>query len=168
MELVMVSQKSLKLQQSPLGGVLPECWRLVPDRAVTLHPHGAGVLRVSQGRVWVTSEGPHQGPANDWGDVVLRRGEQLRLQHGQQVVVEAYGEAVNADAFFSWEPLPVEGQGERVPSGGPWGDVLARPALGLPGAWPGLGQLLTRLGGMLLWLVQGRGRPLSALEFNQP
>jgi hypothetical protein len=64
----MSSQSALKLQQSSLGGVLPECWKLVPDRAVTLQPDGAGVLRVSQGRVWVTSEGPHQGPANDWGD----------------------------------------------------------------------------------------------------
>ena len=30
------------------------------------------------------------------------------------------------------------------------------------------GEERARERGMLLWLVQGRGRPLSALEFNQP
>jgi len=167
----MSSQSALKLQQSSLGGVLPECWKLVPDGAVTLQPDVAGVLRVSQRRVWVTSDGPHHGPANDWGDVVLRSGEQLSLLPGQHVVVEAYGEAVNADAFFSWEPSPVALRRQRVVVV-PWGDVLARPPLALERGWTDLaatvGRLLVRLGGMLEWLVQGRGRVLSPMEINQP
>jgi Protein of unknown function (DUF2917) len=162
---------SLKLQQSALGGVLPECWKLVPDRAVTLRPDVAGVLLVSQGRVWVTSEGPHQGPANDWGDVVLRSGEALRLQPGQQVVVEAYGEAVNAPAFFSWEPAPAAPAAQRaVPV--PWGDALARPqwlAAGSGTGWMAMVcKALAVAGDALSWLVQGRGRVLSPLETNQP
>ncbi len=170
----MVSQKSLKLQQSPLGALAPECWKLVPDRALTLRADTAGVLRVSQGRVWVTADGPHQGPANDWGDMVLHSGEQLLLQPGRQVVVEAYGEAVNQAAFFSWEPSP---PGKRIPAVSAanvasWGDVLARPLL--PAGRGGsvlvsaMGIGLMRAGRMLSWLLPGRGRVLSPLEFNQP
>ena len=170
----MVSQNTLKMQQSPLGALAPECWKLVPDRALTLRADTAGVLRVSQGRVWVTADGPHQGPANDWGDVVLRSGEQLLLQPGRQVVVEAYGEAVNQAAFFSWEPSPPR-QGSRrtaVVASVPWGDALARPLLsrGRGGSdWlSALGSGLMRLGRVLSWLVPGRGRVLSPMESNQP
>ena len=173
-ELVMVSQKSLKLQQSPLGALAPECWKLVPDRALTLRADTAGVLRVSQGRVWVTADGPHQGPANDWGDVVLHSGEQLLLQPGRQVVVEAYGEAVNQAAFFSWEPSPPRPgiQTMAAVASVPWGDVLARPLLPLGRGGSGwlsaLGTGLMRAGCLLSWLVPGRGRVLSPMEFNQP
>ena len=167
----MASQSSLKLQQSPLGGVLPECWKLVPDRAVTLLPDGAGVLRVSRGRVWATLNGPHQGPANDWGDVVLRGGEQLKLLPGQQLVVEVYGEAVNEPAYFSWEPSRAA-SAEAGPAASPWGDPLARPLLPASNYLPRLagsaGRLLGRVGKLLLWLVPGRGRALSPMEFNQP
>jgi len=167
----MASQNSLKLHQSPLGGVLPECWKLAPDRALTLQPDSAGILSVSQGRVWVTSEGPHQGPANDWGDVVLGSGQQLRLLAGQQVVIEAYGEAVNAPAFFSWEPSSAPVLRQRVVAV-PWGDALARPRW-MPGpSGPGLSAMISRsmiqLGCLLQWFVQGRGRVLSPLECNQP
>lgn len=168
----MASQKSLVLQQSSLGSVAPECWKLVPDRALTLRADTAGVLRVSQGRVWVTADGPHQGPANDWGDVVLHSGEQLLLQPGRQVVVEAYGEAVNAPAFFSWEPSP-QVRRSRIRDAVSWGDMPARPQLppvcsgSVPPSAPAFG-LIRRLGCILSWLVQGRGRVLSPLEFNQP
>ncbi|MBP6852978.1 MAG: DUF2917 domain-containing protein [Rhodoferax sp.] len=167
----MTAHIALKLQQSPLGAVLPECWKLVPERAVTLHPDGAGILRISGGRVWATVDGPHHGPANDWGDVVLRSGEQLQLLPGQQVVVEAYGEAVNEPAYFSWEPAPtVPAQHGFVPS--PWGDALARPMLrfdlALPTLLAGVARGLAWLGNLLHWLVQGRGRVLSPMEFNQP
>ena len=167
----MTTRSALKLQQSSLGRIVPECWKLGPERAVTLLPDGAGVLRVSQGRVWATLAGPHQGPANDWGDVVLHSGEQLQLQSGQQVVVEVYGEAVNEAAFFSWEPsAPVA----AVPHAGlvPWGDVLARPMLATDRVLLTLGRAfvrgLSRVPGLLQWLVRGRGQVLAPLECNQP
>lgn len=167
----MVSQKSLMLQQSPLGTLVPEYWKLVPDRALTLRADTAGVLRVSQGRVWITGEGPHQGPANDWGDVVLCGGEQLVLQPGRQVVVEAYGEAVNEAAFFSWEPAP-SGSRSHTVAAVPWGDMLARPRIpagrGALALWSAMVGGLVRLGSLASWLVQGRGRVLSPMEFNQP
>jgi hypothetical protein len=121
--------------------------------------------------VWATVDGPHQGPANDWGDVVLHSGEQLQLLPGQQVVVEVYGEAVNEAAFFSWEPSPA---GPPSVAGAPprWGDALARPMLSggqsVPWLLAAVARGLARLGSVLSWLVPGRGRVLSPLEFNQP
>lgn len=149
----MLILNALKMQQSPPGAMVPECWRLPPDRALTLRPDVAGVLQVSQGRVWVTTDGPHQGPANDWGDRVLQRGEQLQLQPGQQVVLEAYGDAVNAPAFFCWEPA------ETHPA------TAAAPTLS--GGWR-LARAVARLGELLSWLVPGRGRVLCGWEANQP
>jgi len=162
---------ALKLQQSSLGAVMPECWKLAPERAVTLHPDAPGVLRIAQGRVWATLDGPHQGPANDWGDVVLRSGEQLPLLPGQHVVVEVYGDAVNEAAYFSWEPSQVSVQHVDTPASA-WGDGLARPLLHLDRTLPRLagaaGHGLMQLGSLLQWLVPGRGRALSPMEFNQP
>jgi len=100
----MMISNSLKLQQYQDGFPLPGFWKLAPERAVTLNPTEAGVLRIVQGRVWATLSGPHHGPAHDWGDLVLRSGQQLRLIPGQRVVVEPFGDAVNEPAYFSWEP----------------------------------------------------------------
>ncbi len=167
----MTAQSALKLQQSPLGTLVPECWKLTPDRAVTLRPDSAGVLRIAQGRVWATVEGPHQGPANDWGDVVLRSGQQLQLLPGQQVVVEVYGDAVNQAAYFSWEPVAAA-PAQPGSVFAPWGDVLARPLWhadrALPRLAEALGRSVLQLGRLLSWLVPGRGRVLAPMESNQP
>ena len=167
----MASRNALKLQQCPLGSGIPECWKLVPDRALTLLPDAAGVIRVSRGRVWATLEGPHHGPANDWGDVVLRSGEHLQLLAGQQVVVEVYGQAVNEAAYFSWEPAHPSPAQDGF-SASPWGDPLARPVAQAGNPLSRLArpvvQAMVRIGNGLQWLVQGRGRALSPMEFNQP
>ena len=135
----MASNNALKLQQSPTHVNAPGCWKLAPERALTFKPTQAGVLRVAQGQVWATLEGPHHGPANDWGDVVLHKGEQLTLTPGQQVVVERFGDAVNEPAYFSWEPAAPVG-----PS------------------------LLARFATLAQYLVAGQGRVMSPLECNQP
>ncbi len=167
----MVSTNALKLQQSPFDAVVPGSWQLVPDRAVTLLPGQPGVLRVDQGRVWATLNGPHQGPANDWGDVVLGCGQQLQLLPGQNVVVEAYTHAVNEPVYFSWEPsqAPPAGDATTHPV---WLDPLARPLIDLQ---PELARWARLLAGWMgkaaslpQWFVAGRGRVLSPLEFNQP
>ena len=167
----MIANSALKLQQSPLGASLAGFWELAPDHAVTLNPDQAGVLRIAKGRVWATLDGPHHGPANDWGDLVLRGGEQLRLMPGQQVVVEAYGDAVNEPAYFSWEPASALPQ--PVPSAeSGWSDALARPPVELDGGitatMHALRRLMARLGDGFEYLVAGKGRVLSPLESNQP
>lgn len=167
----MVSKSALKLQQSSAGVALPGFWKLAPERAVTLNPGEAGVFRIAQGQVWVTLDGPHRGPANDWGDVVLHAGEQLRLMPGQQLVVESFGDAVNAPVYFSWEPAAARAQVAPTQESG-WCDVLARPSLQggdeimLP--LRAIGRMLASLSGSLRYLVAGKGRVLSGLEANQP
>ena len=167
----MVANTALNLQQSTtLGGALLGFWKLAPERAVTLHPGEDGVLRVAQGRVWATLDGPHHGPANDWGDVILHSGEQLTLAPGQHVVVESFGEAVNEPVYFSWEPVSAIAQ--AVPAGeSGWHDVLARPSqldgeIGI--TLHALGRWLARLPGTLQYLAAGKGRVLHYLESNQP
>ncbi len=167
----MVSNNALKMHQSPRGAPTSGCWSLASEHALTLHPNEAGVLRVARGRVWATLAGPHHGPANDWGDVVLGGGEQLALMPGQQVVVEPYGDAVNEPAYFCWEPLAARASAAPQPWS-LWGDVLARPSLDVGPvpvfALAAIGRLLRRVAAALTVLVAGRGRVLSPLESNQP
>jgi len=165
--------RALKLQQSSSVVARAGFWKLAPERAVTLSTGEAGVLRIAQGHAWVTLDGPHHGPANDWGDVVLHAGEQLQLMPGQHAVVESFGDAVNEQVYFSWVPATVRVQ--AVPTDeSAWCDVLVRPqynADGLAVSLHSLGRFLGKMAACLAhldYLVAGRGRVLSPLESNQP
>jgi len=167
----MVAKNMPNDQQSQAASGPPGFCKLGPEGAVTLQPVGGGILRVVQGRVWATLDGPHQGPANDWGDVVLCSGEQLRVAPGRHVVVESFEDAANEPVYFSWEPAPAAARQVPVAESG-WRDALARPAFGagdeLGILLRALGRCLARLPGWLEYLVAGRGRVLSPLESNQP
>jgi hypothetical protein len=104
-ETVMTSQSALKLQQSAADAAVPGCWKLVKGQAMTLRPRQARVLQVNAGQVWVTLDGPHTGPANDWGDLFLSAGEYLNVRRGQRVVIESRGDAANTPARFGWQPV---------------------------------------------------------------
>lgn len=107
----MTSQIAL---ESPVFASQPACtdpagsWKLGAERAMTLHCFDAATLRVTQGRLWATVDGPHNGPANGQGDVVLNAGERLRLRAGQRVVIESWSGCHLArgsgTAYFTWEP----------------------------------------------------------------
>ncbi len=104
----MCPKTSSQTQQSP-SGALPGTWKLAAGRAITLQPREAGVLRVAHGRMWVTFDGPHEGPRNDQGDQVLDVGAELHVIAGRRLVVETW--SANSPAYFSWDPLPV-----RIPA----------------------------------------------------
>lgn len=79
---------------------------LQPGQAHTLRVPGAGVLRVSQGALWVTRHATHAHPWPD--DVYLTAGEPLALQAGESVVIEPIrphlaAPAPVAPATFSWQ-----------------------------------------------------------------
>ena len=82
-------------------------WVLPAGHAVTLDVPDASALAITQGRVWATFDGPHHGPANDLGDVVLSAGERLSLRAGQRVVIEPWsaggGAGASQSAYFSLE-----------------------------------------------------------------
>jgi hypothetical protein len=134
-------------------------WKLEAGRALTLHPSEAGELRVAQGRLWATLDGPHAGSLRGLGDLILEPGTPLRLRAGQRVVLEpADGQL---PAYFAWELVV---QPRAVPC---WEPVLQswrelRGALALAGraaaglasglAAVGLGSLPRRMPG---WRVAG-------------
>lgn len=99
-----------QLVPQPLGIGLAGSWSLPSSRAVKLGAASGGYLRVARGTVWATLDGPHHGPANDWGDLVLECCASIHLAAGQQVVLESYGRAANEPARFSWEPDAVQSQ----------------------------------------------------------
>ena len=74
--------------------------KLAVGRAVTLRASESGVLRVAQGRLWVTFNGGGRA-----GDYFVGQGEGLPLLAGQTVVVESFAVGPEAAAYFSWEPL---------------------------------------------------------------
>ena len=82
-------------------------WVLPAGSAVTLNLPDASALAITQGRVWATFDGPHQGSGNDLGDVVLSAGERLNLRAGQRVVIEPWSTGGDAcasqGAYFSLE-----------------------------------------------------------------
>ena len=82
-------------------------WVLPAGCAITLDVADESALAITQGRVWATFDGPHQGPANDLGDVILAAGERLALHAGQRVVIEPWSSGgapcASQSAYFSLE-----------------------------------------------------------------
>jgi Protein of unknown function (DUF2917) len=99
----MASRNIAQTQQST-NPLQAGAWKLGGGRAMTLHPRDAGLLRIARGRLWATFDGPHTGPANDWGDRVLVAGSRLALRAGQRVVVEAWSR--EAPVYFTWDSMP--------------------------------------------------------------
>lgn len=168
----MTPQNVLQLQQPTPGAALPGCWKLDTGRAVTLRPREAGVLRIAQGRVWATLQGPHRGPANDLGDRFLHPGESLSLRAGQRLVLEPWDAASDAPAWFSWDPQPAVAQNPPRAARG-WGAAVGQPlddlrlALGgvaraLGGAAGAVVRLGAGLTGFAIDLLAGRDRPVRA------
>lgn len=81
-------------------------YTLQAGQAMTVQARESGVLRVGQGRLWVTfshADRDHRVPA---GDHFLGRGKSLRLSAGQTVVMESWSEApqgAETPACVSWE-----------------------------------------------------------------
>ena len=151
----MITQTVLEMQQSRTAGALPGCWQLAAGRAVTLRPREAGVLRISQGRVWATVDGPHRGLVPNLGDHVLGAGQHLTVRAGQRLVLESWDAAADTPAWFSWdaEPAAVPGR-HRAAVVQPLGDL--RLALG--NATGALVRLVTGVAGLATHLIAGDAR----------
>ncbi|WP_427914682.1 DUF2917 domain-containing protein [Ramlibacter sp. MMS24-I3-19] len=103
-------------------------WKLEAGRALTLHPAEPGELRVHEGRLWATLDGPHSGSMRGLGDLVIEGGGTLQLRAGQRVVIEPAG--IAEAVYFSWT---VAEQSPRVPCWEPvaqsWRELQAGLAL---------------------------------------
>jgi Protein of unknown function (DUF2917) len=140
----MSSMQVLQHPADPAGLGMPARWTLARDRAISLTARQPGCLRVANGAVWATLDGPHvQGAANEWGDQVLRSGACLQLQSGQHVVLETYAVAANESSSLSWEPMAAEDAPAASRLVRLWRAVRARlsSAVGSLGQWfePGPG-----------------------------
>jgi hypothetical protein len=80
--------------------------QLALRQSLSFRPRTAGVLRITQGRLWLTLDGPHRGTANAWGDHVLYAGQSMALRAGQRGVVEAWPVTEGSVSQFEWLPAP--------------------------------------------------------------
>ena len=159
-----ISQQSMTLPKTLAQAA--GCWGLEPGQALSLRPGEAGVVRIGRGRIWGTLDGPHQGPGNDRGDMVLEAGDALLLRPGRRLVLEDWGGAGSA---FSWDPVPAA---PAVAQATRWRTALVRPAHELGVAvgrvLVAFGKLLAGLAGYSEFVVAGRGRVMRCMESNQP
>jgi len=123
-------------------------WPLAAGRAITLRPDAAGELRIGQGCVWLTLDGPHERRA---GDLFLEAGASLPIAAGQRVVLEPVARAGTREAAIDWRPAV-------APEG--WAAAVTQPAEDLRLAAGAAGLALraaagafVRLGAGLLGLV---------------
>ena len=82
---------------------VPGLWKVAAGKALTLRPRKTGTLKVLQGSLWLTFDGPHAAEAGNSGDIVMDLGDRLPVKAGQRVIVESLrrGEV----SYFDWEPL---------------------------------------------------------------
>jgi hypothetical protein len=83
----------------------PGCWRLEVGRTLALTPRQRSVLRVVQGRVWVTqAQDPRHGGARE-ADAFVGPGECWEAEPGRLVVLEPVGPGPAQAVAFRWEPV---------------------------------------------------------------
>lgn len=177
---------STPLHQSALNAPAPSLlaglWHLAPGRTVSLQPKARSVLRIAQGRVWVTM-GARQGLAGqaDSGDLVLHAGDELAVPAGVHLVMECWpaqpgqtsqaGKGVRFDFSAPAAVLAAATprfQREVVNPARDMGQALLASAGALGRAAWALARVLRGLAGYGEYLVAGRGRVLSPLEAGQP
>ena len=137
----MPSPNFLELQQSTRVAGLSGHWALASGQAISLRSRAPGVLRVAQGRVWITLSGPHPALGRELGDHFLRQGESLPLRAGSCVVMESWCEAADTQACFEWVPDARRGafSVRRV-----WCAVRLAASLAAQQVFTGVGRLVPR------------------------
>jgi len=76
-------------------------WQLEAGHAISLRASSASVLRIRQGRVWVTRDATvHSGSE----DLVLAPGESLAVAGGERIVMEPWD---GNGATYTWDAVAV-------------------------------------------------------------
>jgi uncharacterized protein (DUF2345 family) len=73
-------------------------WQIAPGEAMSLKARSASILKVKQGRVWITPDATSAAPSED---LVLAPGESMTVAAGQRIVMEAWD---GYGATYSWDP----------------------------------------------------------------
>lgn len=95
----MVTKIIPELHQSPVQSPGAKSGSLKPGQALSWQPREAGVLALTQGRAWLTFDGPHAGHGNESGDCFLQAGQALEVDASQRLVIETWGPV---PVFFEW------------------------------------------------------------------
>ena len=80
-------------------------WTLDKGSAVTFYPRKSGLLRVREGRAWVTFDTNSQSPMADFGDHFVYPSHDLPVRAGQRLVLESWPLAGASRISLVWEPL---------------------------------------------------------------
>lgn len=110
-----------ELQQSFDAVGIARCWNLAAGQVLSLRPRGAGILRIREGRAWVTLDERPGGYGPEAGDHFLRVGDQLAVAFGRHLVLESLDEG---PLGFEWLPLA-----QREPLRHTLGDLYAAAQL---------------------------------------
>ena len=86
------------------------CFKLQPRHALTLTIRASGDLHIAHGRVWLTFANAAQDATVRAGDHFLQAGEVLRLDCGQQVVIQTLDAGPDSSVYFSWAPDAASGK----------------------------------------------------------
>lgn len=78
------------------------CFELPASDAMSFMADRPSVLRVTQGRVWVTRDSDRSRASED---LVLGEGAALQMARGDRVVLESWSAGQPAASWFSWEPV---------------------------------------------------------------
>ena len=169
---------SASLQQSSINapGNLAGLWSLAPRRTISLQPKAHGVLRIAQGRVWVTT-GAFQSLSGqaDSGDVVMNAGDELAVSAGTHLVMESWPLHLADDVRFDFSEDTAAVVAVAAPRfqrevASPASELLheLQASLGALGraVWA-FARVLRGLAGYGEYLVAGRGRVMSPLEAGQ-
>ena len=95
-----LSSLSLPNQAAVPPAVRRGAWQLAAGQAMSLTARGASVLRVRQGRIWITCDATARHGSED---LVLAPGETLAVSAGQRVVMEPWD---GFGATYSWDAAP--------------------------------------------------------------
>ena len=90
--------------RNPLKRRLAGDCLLPAGQALTVRVRRAGVLRIVQGRVWVTFSHARHDLRVPAGDYFCSAGESLPLAAGNAVVIEPWAVGGESAACWRWEP----------------------------------------------------------------
>ncbi|MBS0453864.1 MAG: DUF2917 domain-containing protein [Proteobacteria bacterium] len=91
------SISSLRRPASVPPAVRRGAWQLAAGQAMSLRAQSASVLKVRQGRVWVTRDATARSASED---LVLGPGESLSLAKGERLVMEPWD---GFGATYTWD-----------------------------------------------------------------
>ncbi len=78
------------------------CFEVPAGEALSFRADRASLLRVTQGRIWVTRDSNAHRASED---MVLGEGASLRLARGERAVLESWSAGQPAASWFSWEAV---------------------------------------------------------------